>query len=81
MRKVLFAIWVFLCIQMLALVTAPADAALRKGQDVMLRVALVVGNSTYPQPLANPANDVELVAKAARDAGFDTVVTGLDLDA
>ena len=80
MRKIMCAMWVLLCIQMLALVTAPAEAKLRPGQASM-RVALVIGNSTYPQPLANPAHDVELVAKAARDAGFHTVVTGLDLDA
>lgn len=45
------------------------------------RVALLVGNSTYPElAFANPRNDVEFVAKAAREAGFDTLVIGLDLD-
>ena len=84
MRNTKVALWVFLCIQMLTLVTAPAEARLRPGGASVTntRVALLVGNSTYPGlSLANPRNDVALVAKAACTAGFDTVVTEFDVDA
>lgn len=37
------------------------------------RIALVVGNSEYTRlsPLANPANDADLIAEALEDVGFD----------
>ena len=36
------------------------------------RVALVIGNSAYPQsPLDNPANDAKAIAQALREAGFE----------
>ena len=46
------------------------------------KVALLIGNSAYKavQPLRNPSNDVALMAKTLRDAGFDVVDTALDLD-
>lgn len=46
------------------------------------RVALLIGNSAYTtvSRLANPANDVEAMAAMLRGAGFETVLTGLDLD-
>lgn len=46
------------------------------------RVALLIGNSAYSTvtKLANPGNDVEAMASLLRRAGFDTVLTGLDLD-
>ena len=39
------------------------------------RVALLIGNSAYQHvvPLANPANDVRLLAAAFRDLGFDVL--------
>ncbi|MEO0418371.1 MAG: caspase family protein [Pseudomonadota bacterium] len=51
---------------------APAQAS---------KVALIIGNSAYEHTaqLANPANDAELVAQAARRAGFDDVMVGSDL--
>lgn len=41
------------------------------------KVALVIGNSAYVNtaPLANPGNDAALVARAAREAGFEVVET------
>jgi hypothetical protein len=47
------------------------------------RVALVIGNSSYPNGarLSNPANDSAAVADALRSAGFDTVDLKRDLDA
>ncbi|MDP3674040.1 MAG: caspase family protein [Novosphingobium sp.] len=41
------------------------------------KVALVIGNSAYvnTSALANPGNDATLVARAAREAGFDVVET------
>ena len=46
------------------------------------RVALLIGNSAYSAvgKLANPGNDVDAMASLLRGAGFDTVLTGLDLD-
>lgn len=46
------------------------------------KVALLIGNSAYAAVpvLRNPSNDVALMARTLRDAGFDTVETGLDLD-
>jgi hypothetical protein len=46
------------------------------------KVALLIGNSAYKavQPLRNPSNDVALMARTLRDAGFDVVDTALDLD-
>lgn len=74
--------WVLMVLLLLA--PALGESRLRPGgaSQTNTRVALLVGNSTYPGlSLANPRNDVALVAKAARTAGFDTVVIGLDLDA
>ncbi|MGH6798690.1 MAG: caspase family protein, partial [Roseiarcus sp.] len=49
--------------------TAPAVA-----QSAGPRLALVIGNAQYAEPLATPANDAGLVAETLRGAGFD--VTG-----
>ncbi|HMO76179.1 MAG TPA: caspase family protein [Sphingopyxis sp.] len=59
----------------LLLLLAPGAAEARK-------VALVIGNGQYAaaSPLANPANDIRIVADAARSAGFDEVVVASDLD-
>jgi len=45
------------------------------------RVALLIGNAGYANasPLANPGNDVRLVADAARRTGFSTVIVRQDL--
>lgn len=45
------------------------------------RVALVMGNSAYvnTSSLSNPVNDANIVADAARKAGFDDVVVAMDL--
>jgi hypothetical protein len=46
------------------------------------RVALVVGNSAYKNAprLANPVNDVTMVAAMLKNAGFDLVTTKLDVN-
>lgn len=46
------------------------------------KVALVIGNSAYKSVpvLRTPVNDVVLVARTLRDAGFDVVDTAFDLD-
>ncbi|WP_293865781.1 caspase family protein [uncultured Alsobacter sp.] len=56
---------------------AHSDAALAQK-----RVALLIGNGAYSNVtrLANPSNDVDAMAAMLRGAGFDTVLTGLDLD-
>ncbi|MFD2184276.1 caspase family protein [Rhodoplanes azumiensis] len=74
-----------------ATVTAPEPAApaaasaasvpLRLAQASGGRVALVIGNATYPddnQPLPQPLKDARAVAEELRRAGFD-VTTGEDL--
>ena len=74
----------WLLLVLLLLVPVLGVSKLRPGAASMekTRVALLVGNSTYPGlTFANPRNDVALVAKAARTAGFDTVVTEFDVDA
>lgn len=44
------------------------------------KVALIIGNAEYQNtsPLENAGNDANLVAEAARKAGFDEVVVALD---
>jgi uncharacterized protein len=69
---------VFVVACLLALVGwAQADTALAQK-----RVALLIGNGAYSTVarLSNPANDVDAMAAMLRGAGFDTVLTGLDLD-
>ncbi|WP_170976343.1 caspase family protein [Rhizobium sp. FKL33] len=46
------------------------------------RVALLIGNQNYEQttPLRNPANDVELMRKTLKEAGFDDVMVAKDVD-
>lgn len=53
---------------------APTGASARK-------VALVIGNSDYANTsrLANPANDIRIIAASARSAGFDDVTVVADL--
>lgn len=53
---------------------APSGAEARK-------VALVIGNGDYANTshLANPANDIKIIAAAARQAGFDDVTVAADL--
>ena len=53
---------------------APTAAEARK-------VALVIGNSDYANTsrLANPVNDIRLIAASARQAGFDDVTVAADL--
>lgn len=53
---------------------APAGAEARK-------VALVIGNGDYANTsrLANPANDIRIIAASAKQAGFDDVTVAADL--
>jgi len=53
---------------------APSAAQARK-------VALVIGNSDYANTsrLANPVNDIRIIAASARQAGFDDVTIAADL--
>ncbi len=46
------------------------------------RVALLIGNADYKAtaPLRNPANDVELMSKTLKAAGFDEVDVAIDVD-
>ena len=45
------------------------------------KVALVIGNSDYANTsrLANPVNDIKIIAASARQAGFDDVTIAADL--
>src|SRR5450631_1766160 len=65
----ILAVWLTLCL------SPPALAA--------KRVALVMGNSNYQNvnPLANPANDAEMMSATLRNAGFDVVDLKRDLKA
>ena len=60
---------------------APPSAPAASPAPREVRVALVIGNSTYRSatPLTNPANDAADLAKALRGLGFE-VVEGRDLD-
>lgn len=53
---------------------APSGAEARK-------VALVIGNSDYANTsrLANPVNDIKIIAASAKQAGFDDVTIAADL--
>lgn len=55
---------------------APLQAADAAGK----RVALVIGNAAYPQPLLNPANDARAMADRLRRLGFE-VQLRLDVNA
>ena len=59
-------LWLF--ILSAAFLVAPTGAEARK-------VALVIGNANYANTsrLANPPNDIKLVAASAKQAGFDDV--------
>jgi hypothetical protein len=47
---------------------------IRRRSQLGKRVALVIGNSTYPdQPLSNPSNDSADLAKALRSRGFKVI--------
>lgn len=65
-------IWLFILTAVF--LTAPSSAEARK-------VALIIGNSDYANTgrLANPANDIKLVAASARSAGFDDVTIAANL--
>lgn len=60
-----------------AVITFSSGAA-----EAAKRVALLIGNQDYKAttPLRNPANDVELMRKTLKDAGFDEVDVALDVD-
>ncbi len=46
----------------------------KKGASVERRLALVIGNGSYPDaPLKNPINDVDAMAKSLRETGFDVI--------
>jgi formylglycine-generating enzyme required for sulfatase activity len=50
----------------------PASFELAQGEK---RVALVIGNSAYPEaPLRNPVNDARAMAQALRGRGFDVIL-------
>ena len=54
-----------------ALAAAPAgSAASAPGK----RIALVIGNAAYPQPLLNPVNDARAMAERLRRLGFEVVL-------
>ncbi|HEX5865902.1 MAG TPA: caspase family protein, partial [Casimicrobiaceae bacterium] len=72
---------------LLALLSLMASAAADSGTFRVAqggagsRVALVIGNATYPdddQPLAQPTKDVKAIAEELRRADFD-VITGEDV--
>jgi uncharacterized caspase-like protein len=51
-------------------------------QDSEPRLALVIGNAQYADPLATAANDAGLIADSLRTAGFDVIgAANLDQDA
>ncbi len=51
------------------------NLAVRPGGDEARRVALVIGNASYPNaPLKNPANDARAMARALRTLGFDVTL-------
>lgn len=53
---------------------AALAAAAISAQAQTRGVALVIGNSAYGSPLANPANDAGDVGAALREAGFEVVI-------
>ncbi|MGI9433522.1 MAG: caspase family protein, partial [Geminicoccaceae bacterium] len=65
------------------LLTAVTALAIWGGQpaSAQTRVALVIGNSDYRDlgPLANPANDADLMAESLRGLDFEVMVS-TDLD-
>jgi uncharacterized caspase-like protein len=75
--RVLAAVFAFLSFFAIAATSAQAQDP---GAAQNPRIALVIGNSAYPDhPLATPANDAGLVAQTLQAAGFE-VVGARDLD-
>lgn len=65
----LFSLFLILCAHVAqAAVPTPMPAAPGK------RMALVIGNAAYPQPLLNPVNDARAMAERLRRLGFDVVL-------
>jgi len=57
-----------------------ASSLLHAADAAGKRVALVIGNAAYPQPLLNPANDARAMAERLRRLGFE-VQLRLDVNA
>jgi len=71
-------LWRIICGLLLA--TALLSGRPAQAQSSEKRIALVIGNSAYPEgALATPANDAGLIAQTLQAAGFD-VVGARDLD-
>lgn len=63
------------------LIALTALFLLTPGTAEARKVALVIGNSDYANTsrLANPVNDIKIIAASARAAGFDDVTVAADL--
>jgi hypothetical protein len=59
-----------LCVVVVAL---PGMARAASESGSVAKVALVIGNAAYPDPLPNPVNDAKAVASALRSQGFAVV--------
>ncbi len=64
--------WLATTLALICLFPGTADARM---------VALIIGNSDYANtsPLTNPANDIQIIAASAHQAGFDDVTVASDL--
>ena len=63
----------------LLLCTGIAHAAIQaaaggNGNSAGKRIALVIGNAAYPQPLLNPVNDARAMAERLRRLGFEVLL-------
>ena len=65
----LFSLFCLLCANVTH-AAAPATAQSAPGK----RIALVIGNAAYPQPLLNPVNDARAMAERLRRLGFEVLL-------
>lgn len=65
-RLILHLLSLFLLVSNVAQAAVPAAAG--------KRIALVIGNAAYPQPLLNPVNDARAMAERLRRLGFEVVL-------
>lgn len=61
-----------LLLTLVFLQSTPANAAVATAPGK--RIALVIGNAAYPQPLLNPVNDARAMAERLRRLGFEVLL-------
>ena len=70
MRRLVLLLLMLVFLPLLPVHAAVATGAATPGK----RIALVIGNAAYPQPLLNPVNDARAMAERLRRLGFEVLL-------